>query len=459
MRLAAFVAGSVPVDNGLPGRHRIAKRICLDRHGLWRQYKGEWDCWFQPKQERQLGSIILNNTDMPARDALPRMIAAALLLTSAALGAQRPTSATPRSGVIRQSPTALTQLKVVTLLIPASDPGRFTLFVDGTIPGGLFGGAANVGNTGTTGFVTVNAGSHVVSETGALGTDANNYNSSFSANCPGGHIALQPGASETCTITNVRKHGTWMAGPGTHLVTVCAPFPSTTTATSGRGGPCTIYGNPGQTIPIVVEVWGAGGGGGPGQQQGGGDGGSGGGGGGGGGYSKSTVTATVPAMGAAAYHVVVGAGGTGGVAGIVVGGVIAQQLGRPGGSTEMKLGSSTGTILVKAMGGLRGEAGWLGNAGGAGGAIIGGVGNSGGFSGGNGAVVTGCNGGAGGAGGAGGGPGPVSNGGAGGHGGYYNGIQVIDGLVQRPRVCSAQSKDNGLTSGLAGQNGRVKIVW
>lgn len=398
---------------------------------------------------------------MPAHRALQRSIAvAASLFTSAALGAQRPTTpASPRPRVIQQTPTALTQLKVVTVFIPADDPGRFTLYIDGTIPGGLFGGAANLGNNGTTGFVTVSAGPHIVSGIGALGTDGNTYNSSFSANCPGGHIALQPGASETCTITNVRKHGVWTAGPGTHFVTVCAPFPSVTTVTSGRGGPCTIYGNPGQIIPIVVEVWGAGGGGGPGQQQGGGDGGSGGGGGGGGGYSKATVAATVPATGATSYSVVVGAGGTGGVAGIVIGGVSPQQLGDPGGFTEMRLGSSTGMILVKAMGGLRGAAGWLGNAGGAGGAVIGNSGNSAGFAGGNGAVVTGCNGGAGGAGGTGGGPGARNGGGNGGHGGYYNGIQVINSPVQHPRVCSAESKDNGLTSGLAGKNGAVKLAW
>lgn len=40
---------SVPADNALPGRHRNAKEICLDRHGQWRQYKGEWGCWFSVK--------------------------------------------------------------------------------------------------------------------------------------------------------------------------------------------------------------------------------------------------------------------------------------------------------------------------------------------------------------------------------------------------------------------------
>ncbi|CAN5878967.1 hypothetical protein BH11GEM1_BH11GEM1_32880 [soil metagenome] len=406
-----------------------------------------------------------HNTTMHSPRALPRSIAAALLLTSTAVGAQRPAAgSSQRPRVIQpapaqQAPAVLTQLKVVTLVIPAGDPGRFTLSMDGAIPGGLFGGAANLGNNGTTGFVPVSAGSHVVTRTGALGTNANDYTASFSASCPGGNVTLAAGASEICTITNVRRHGSWMGGPGTHLVTVCAPFPSAQGANAGRGGPCTIYGNPGQIIPIVAEVWGAGGGGGAGQQQGGGDAGSGGGGGGAGGYGKTTLTATVPASGATIFHVTVGAGGVGGVAGIVIGGVHPQVFSAAGGFSEVRLGNATGTVAVKAMGGARGAAGWLGNAGGAGGGTIAGGSNAAGLSGGNGGVVTGCNGGGGGLGGAGSGPGATNGGGNGGHGGYYKGFQVIDGPVQQPRVCSAASQDNGLTSGVAGKEGAVKLAW
>ena len=39
----------VSADDGLPGRVRNAKERCLDRHGIWRQYKGEWGCWFSVK--------------------------------------------------------------------------------------------------------------------------------------------------------------------------------------------------------------------------------------------------------------------------------------------------------------------------------------------------------------------------------------------------------------------------
>ena len=342
-------------------------------------------------------------------------------------------------GVIQQTPTAVTQLKVVKQLVPATDAGRFSLLIDGQIPGGLFGGAAIVGNNGTTGFVTVQAGPHIVSESGSLGTNANNYTASFSANCPGGNITLQPGTSETCTITNIRKHGASSYGPGTHTVTVCASGPS-----------CTIYGTPGQLIPITFEVWGAGGGGGRGGS-GGGEfaraGGHGGGGGGGGGYGKATITAIVPMSGTVAFYVRVGFGGT------------ANQEG-PAEFSEVRYGSAGGTIVMRPTGGNGGRMGlhdW-GESG------IGGVGGRGsltsssgdgtiGFPGGNGAIVSGCNGGAGGAGGVGAGPGAINNGGHGGHGGYFNaGASLFGG-------CTAQSMDNGLTSGAAGNNGLVKIVW
>lgn len=336
----------------------------------------------------------------------------------------------------------VTQLKVVKQLLPATDAGRFALFIDGQIPGGIFGGAANVGHNGTTGFVTVAAGPHFISESGSLGTDANNYTASFSANCPGGHITLQPGVSETCTITNIRKHGASTYGPGTHTVTVCASGPS-----------CTIYGTPGQSIPITFEVWGAGGGGGGGQNSHA-NGGEGGGGGGGGGYGKTTITATVPMSGAVAFYVYVGVGGT---AGVGSGTNYWTPQSGPGGYSEVKLGSLFGTIVMKAAGGAGGgiATGGVG-AGGVGGSATSSSGaatNSAGLPGGNGAIVTGCNGGAGGAGGVGGGPGAINNGGHGGHGGYYNAGSVLFG------GCTAHGDDYGLTPGAVGKNGLVKLVW
>ena len=353
---------------------------------------------------------------------------------------KQPTIASVDPAVLQR----MTQLKVVKQLVPATDPGRFILIIDGQIPGGLFGGAANVGHNGTTGFVTVAAGSHIVSESGSLGTDSNNYTASFSANCPSGYVALQLGASETCTITNMRKHGASTYGPGTYTVTVCASGPS-----------CTIYGTPGQLIPITFEVWGAGGGGGGGQtgwfgQR---EGGNGGGGGGGGGYGKTTITATVPISGSVAIYVDVGAGGTAGSGGDGDGDV---TISGPGGFSEVRLGNAGGT-LMKATGGTGGHVGLkhvvTGGTGGSGTSSSGAATTSVGLPGGNGAIVTGCNGGAGGAGGVGGGPGAINNGGDGGHGGYYNAADWLFG------GCTSQSENNGQTPGDVGKNGLVKLVW
>jgi len=318
---------------------------------------------------------------------------------------------------------------VVKRLVPPSDPGRFNLFIDGQLPGGAFGSAQAVGDNGTTGFVSVAAGQHFVNEAGAMfvGPMEDHYTTTYSANCPGGYITLQPGASETCTITNIRKHGSWTQGPGTYTVTVCAP-PAT----------CTIPGTAGQSIEITFEVWGGGGGGGAGGPAYSGapedtQGGNGGGGGGGGGYGKTTITTTVPTAGTTAFHVNVGTGGAGGSV---------------GGFSEVRSGSSGGTVVVKATGGAGGHSG-DGHGGASG---IGTLNNWAGLSGGNGSVVSGCNGGAGGAGGVGGGPGAINNGGDGGHGGYLH-------IIEWWATCTAQSMDGGLTSGAAGMNGLVKITW
>jgi len=394
------------------------------------------------------GSVTLAAGDNKTCTITNRRRVVEQLLSNSAV--KQPTIASLDPAVLQ----AMTQLKVVKQLVPATDPGRFILIIDGQIPGGLFGGAANVGHNGTTGFVTVAAGSHIVSESGSLGTDSNNYTASFSANCPGGYVTLQLGASETCTITNMRKHGELTYGPGTaggpgiYIVTVCATGPS-----------CTIYGTPGQLIPITFEVWGAGGGGGGGNSNtyvlgdstdGYMHGGSGGGGGGGGGYGKATITATVPMSGAVAFYVHVGAGGT---AGVINGSwPYYSANGDSGGISEVSFG--TGGTIVLVTGGVGGGAVPVtGGTGGSGTSSSGAATTSVGLPGGNGAIVTGCNGGAGGAGGVGGGPGAINNGGHGGNGGYYNaGTGLYGG-------CTAQSENNGRTNGDVGKNGLVKIVW
>ena len=90
-------------------------------------------------------------------------------------------------------------LKVIKLLVPTTDTGLFNLLIDGTAR------ATNVGNNGNTGFVTVNAGSHSVSETAGTATSLDSYSSFISGDCAAdGSITLSLAQNATCTITNRR---------------------------------------------------------------------------------------------------------------------------------------------------------------------------------------------------------------------------------------------------------------
>ncbi|MCI0390875.1 MAG: hypothetical protein MOB07_19185, partial [Acidobacteria bacterium] len=119
----------------------------------------------------------------------------------------------PKTGTIR----------VNKVLSPSADPGKFNLQIDGATAG--TGG--NVGNGGTTGVVTVSAGtvppgtgaSHDVGETAGTSTDLNDYTSSISCTSDQSHTASSPNAGPLsltvlpdedwiCTITNTRKTGT-----------------------------------------------------------------------------------------------------------------------------------------------------------------------------------------------------------------------------------------------------------
>ncbi|WP_299178598.1 hypothetical protein [uncultured Neptuniibacter sp.] len=101
----------------------------------------------------------------------------------------------------------LPRIRVLKALIPSNDSGLFDLRVDGSVE------AASVGDGGDTGWVTVNVGSHSVSELGSGGTDLNNYVSDVSCD---NNTGVDPGTSldvgnldynddVTCTITNTRK--------------------------------------------------------------------------------------------------------------------------------------------------------------------------------------------------------------------------------------------------------------
>jgi Prealbumin-like fold domain len=85
------------------------------------------------------------------------------------------------------------------------DPAKFNLRIDGTTH------AANVGNGGTTGAVTVSTGDHTVSETAGVNANLGNYtariacsdgSAAYSTSLP---VHVDPGQNITCTITNTRK--------------------------------------------------------------------------------------------------------------------------------------------------------------------------------------------------------------------------------------------------------------
>jgi len=96
-------------------------------------------------------------------------------------------------------------ITVVKRLVPSTDPGTFDLKIDGKVK------ATAVGDGGTTDSVTVDAGSHMVSEAGADGTQLRDYETSI--RCTVGtseisregtsiDVAVARGGSATCLITN-----------------------------------------------------------------------------------------------------------------------------------------------------------------------------------------------------------------------------------------------------------------
>ncbi len=101
------------------------------------------------------------------------------------------------------------------VLVPANDPGLFTLKIDGSAAGT----GTDVGNGGTTGAITVGSDLHSVNEVGGTnGTDLSNYLTTYY--CTGGEGSLRgtgtnisdidvgSGDDIVCTFTNTRKTGT-----------------------------------------------------------------------------------------------------------------------------------------------------------------------------------------------------------------------------------------------------------
>ena len=106
--------------------------------------------------------------------------------------------------------TPPTNIKVVKVLSPSSDPGLFDLQIDGQTKSGSSG----VGDGGTTGFVPVSTGSHTVGEVAHTGTTLSNYTATTScdngttSNSGTATFSVAEGDLVTCTITNTRQTGT-----------------------------------------------------------------------------------------------------------------------------------------------------------------------------------------------------------------------------------------------------------
>ena len=106
-------------------------------------------------------------------------------------------------GVVGTSNPTITVTKH--LISNSNDPAKFNLRIDGTTY------AANVGDGGTTGAVTVTPGTHTVSETAGLNANMNNYQARIA--CSDGsaayatslQVTVSQGEQLTCTITNTRK--------------------------------------------------------------------------------------------------------------------------------------------------------------------------------------------------------------------------------------------------------------
>lgn len=89
-----------------------------------------------------------------------------------------------------------TRLTLRVRTVPATDPGRFTLKIDGQTVG------TNLRHNDTA-VRTVTPGVHQVTQVAGSGTSLSNYATSFSGFCAsGGSVALEAGERRTCTVIN-----------------------------------------------------------------------------------------------------------------------------------------------------------------------------------------------------------------------------------------------------------------
>lgn len=110
-----------------------------------------------------------------------------------------------------EAPPAQGTITVTKTLVPAADPGRFDLQIDGAAA------AAGVGDGGTTGPVTVPAGEHTIAETAAAGSSLDDYTTAIECaedtnprspvtGTDAGPLTVPVAAGDEwrCTVTNER---------------------------------------------------------------------------------------------------------------------------------------------------------------------------------------------------------------------------------------------------------------
>ena len=102
-------------------------------------------------------------------------------------------------------------ITIVKTLNPRTDDGRFNLEIDGKVAGG----AAGVGDGGTTGTIAVDSGSRTVGESAATGTSLSDYDTQIicvsgtktvaQGNATSIGVTVSNGEAVLCTITNTLK--------------------------------------------------------------------------------------------------------------------------------------------------------------------------------------------------------------------------------------------------------------
>ena len=132
------------------------------------------------------------------------------------------------------------QVKLVKLLSPTSDGGKFDLTIGATT---YDNGGAGYGHNGTTGFVNVAVGSITVSESAHTGTNLSDYTSKIECNSSKG--SANPGTSHTfsvaygdqvtCNVTNTRRNFTVivLVCEGSNLYSSSVTMNSVTTSSLG----------------------------------------------------------------------------------------------------------------------------------------------------------------------------------------------------------------------------------